>query len=121
MENTTTEDKWPQLNKAWIETCEETVGTKKGAQHAWITPGTMDKVKTRKELKNVLNNSKTKASKQQATKRYSEADKDVKTSARRDKRAYIETLAKEAEEAAAQRNMKALYDTTRKLAEPLRL
>ena len=112
----TTENRWQQLKKAWVETCEETVGTKKSKQREWITPGTLNKVKARKEMKNILNNSKTRASKQEATKRYNEANKAVKTSARQDKRRYIETLAKEAEEAAGQRNMKALYDTTRKLA-----
>lgn len=41
---------------------------------------------------------------------------DVKRSVRNDKRKYIDNLAKEAESAASQQNMKKLYETTRQLS-----
>ncbi|CAG2246715.1 unnamed protein product [Mytilus edulis] len=43
-------------------------------------------------------------------------EKEVRQCVRKDKRAYIENLASQAEEAANMRNMKDLYDTTKKLA-----
>ena len=47
---------------------------------------------------------------------YVEANKDVKRSVRNDKRKYIEDLAKEAETAASQHNMKSLYNTTKQMS-----
>ena len=61
-------------------------------------------------------NSRTRAGKTEAQKRYTIANKDVKSSTRRRKRNFVENLARQAENAAAQKNMKALYETTRKLS-----
>ena len=47
---------------------------------------------------------------------YAETNKDVKRSVRNDKRKYIEDLAKEAETAASQHNLKTLYDTTKQMS-----
>ena len=72
-----------------------------------------------KEKKDEINNSLTKAAAQKqyaAQKRYAEANRAVKKRVKTDKENFIESLAKEAEDAAAQGNMKQLYDTTRKLA-----
>ena len=73
------------------------------------------KNRLRKQLKDVLNNSKTRASKQRAQKQYSAADREVKNSARRDKREFVSKMAAEAEEAARHNNIKALYDNIRML------
>jgi hypothetical protein len=51
---------------------------------------------------------------------YNKAHKEVRQSVRKDRRTYIESLAAQAEEAANMRNMKDLYDTTKKLAENFR-
>ncbi|CAG2232164.1 unnamed protein product [Mytilus edulis] len=47
---------------------------------------------------------------------WSQIKEEVRQCVRKDKRAYIENLASQAEEAANMRNMKDLYDTTKKLA-----
>jgi hypothetical protein len=73
-------------------------------------------VEERREKKENLNQSKTRAGKQKAMINYNKANREVKNSVRRDKRTYIERLATEAEEASKKNNMKALYDTTRLLA-----
>ena len=80
-----------------------------------ISADTMQKVEDQKELKNVLNNCKTRASKKEAQERYNKAHKDVRRAARKDK-TYIDKLAQDAQAAAVKRNMKELYDTTRKLS-----
>ena len=110
------ESKWQGMKEAWVAACRTTVGTKKGKQQDWTTPETLIKVEARKRQKEVLNNSRTRASKQKAMQEYSRANREVRNSARRDKRAYVNRLAEEAEEAAGKNNMKALYDTTRQLA-----
>ena len=47
---------------------------------------------------------------------YNKVHKEVRQSVRKDRRTYKENLAAQAEEAANMRNMKDLYDTTKKLA-----
>ena len=60
--------------------------------------------------------SRTWASKAKAHGEYSAANREVKRSIRKDKRDYIDNLAKQAEEAAGQGNLKHLYMITKKLA-----
>ena len=110
------EEMWEQAKQMWTGACEETVGRKKMEHKPWITPTTLEKIHTRKSKKAVINSSRTRSSKAEAQKQHSEANREVKRSIRTDKRNYIDTLAREAEDAAGQRNMKALYDTTKKLS-----
>ena len=73
-------------------------------------------MQVRKEKKGAVNNSRTRAAKAAAQEEYTEANRAVKNSVKTDKANFIEDLAKEAEDASAQGNMKQLYDVTRKLA-----
>ena len=68
--------------------------------------------------KPIVNNSCTRAEKARAQKEYADANKEVKINIKTltDKKNYINSLAKEAEEATYSGNMKQLYDTTRKLS-----
>lgn len=75
----------------------------------------MHKIKVRKQKKEALNISRTRATKVVAQAKYTKAHKEVKRSVRTDKQRYIDNLAEVAEQAAATGNMKQLYDTTRKL------
>ena len=63
----------------------------------------------------MLNNSKTRSAKQIASKAYTEANKEVKSNARKDKWVFVDKLTEEAEEAARQNNIKALYDNIKLL------
>ena len=73
-------------------------------------------MQVRKKKKDATNNSRTKAAKATAQEEYTEANRAIKNSVKTDKANLIEDLAKEAEDASAQENMKQLYDITRKLA-----
>ena len=115
-ENISVEERWKHQKEVWLETCKETVGYRRAENKPWITPGTLAKVETRRTIKTKVNNSRTRTSKQEAHAQYQQANEEVKKSARKDKRSYYERLATEAEEAAGSRNMKALYDTARKLS-----
>ena len=77
---------------------------------------TINKLQVRKEKKAVLNNSRTRSTKTAAHEQYTVANRAVKKSVKTDKVNFIDSLAKEAEDAAARGNMNQLYDTTRKLA-----
>ena len=70
----------------------------------------------RKEKKGAINNSRTRAAKATPQEEYAETNRAVKNSVKTDKANFIEDLAKEAEDASAQGNMKQLYEITRKLA-----
>ncbi|VDI37318.1 Hypothetical predicted protein [Mytilus galloprovincialis] len=72
------------------------------------------KSRQKEKYKNILNNNKTRSAKQSASREYTIANKDVRNSARRDKRA-VDKLTTEAEEAARANNIKALYDNIKLL------
>ena len=109
------EDHWQEIKNAFTTACETSVGLKNRKHQEWITPETLVKVEKRKNIKNILNNSKTRSAKQSASKEYTIANKDARNSARRDKRAFVEKLTAEAEEAARANNIKALYDNIKLL------
>ena len=112
---------WQQIKEMWTSTCIEVLGKKKYQQNYWISADTVNKVQVRKEKKGAINNSRTRAAKATAQEEYTEANRAVKNSVKTDKTNFIEDLAKEAEDASAQGNMKQLYDITRTLAAKYKL
>ena len=65
--------------------------------------------------KQQINNCRTRVAKKEAQKQYAEANSEVKINVRTDKRKFVNRVAQEADEAAASRNMKQLYDITKEL------
>ncbi|KAJ8403445.1 hypothetical protein AAFF_G00352170 [Aldrovandia affinis] len=55
---------WQQEREAWTTTCEEAIGKKKTQQNEWTSAETLTKVQKRKELKEALNNSRTRETKE---------------------------------------------------------
>ena len=92
------------------------LGPKKNQHKDWISVDTLQKIQARRLKKEAVNERRTRASKAAAQAEYTEANKEVKRSLKKDKRDYIDSLAQEAEEAAYHGNMKDLYMTTKKLA-----
>ena len=78
------EDTWKGLKSIWKETCKEVVGRWKTNIKPWLSTKTIMKVSERRGKKEVLNRSKTRATKATAEKEYQEANKEVKKSVRRD-------------------------------------
>ncbi|XP_076439127.1 uncharacterized protein LOC143278001 [Babylonia areolata] len=115
-EETDIESQWQKVKETLTSTCQEVVGPKRHQQKEWISAVTLGKIEKRKQKKAAVNNSRTRAAKAKAQADFTEANREVKRSARTDKRKYIDSLAEEAEEAAASNNMKLLYDTTKKLS-----
>ena len=73
-------------------------------------------IEKRRDIKQKLNQAKTRAQKQNLNEQYKTKNKEVKKSARRDKRDFIDKLATDAQKAADTRNMKDLYNITKQLA-----
>ena len=82
---------------------------RKKTQHKeWISANTIHNLETRRERKTVLNNSRTRAAKAKAQEEYTAADREVKRSIKKDKRDHIDDLARQAETAAGQGNLRDL-------------
>ncbi|VDP27311.1 unnamed protein product [Schistosoma curassoni] len=102
--------------EAITSTCHEVLGHKKHYHKEWITVDTLDKIEERKNKKAAINTSRTRAEKVKAQAKYTKVNKQVKRSIRTDKRKYVEDIAMTAEKAARERNMRRLYDITKKLS-----
>ena len=109
------ETQWKHYKKLWHDTCQEVPGKKKTQHKEWISADTIHKLETRRERKTVPNNSRTRAAKAGAQEEYTAVNREVKRSIKKDKRDYIDDLARQAETAAGQGNMKDLYLVTKKL------
>ena len=109
------ETQWGHCKKLWHNTCEEVLGKEKTQHKEWISADTIHKLETRREWKTVLNNSRTRAVKAKAQEEYTTVDREVKRSIKKDKRDYIDDLARQAETASGQGNMRDLYLVTKKL------
>ena len=110
------EGRWTQVKETYTQVCDEVLGFKRPHQKAWITEGTWKLIEERKVLKFKLDQARTRAQKQTAQGIYSAKNKQVKKSARKDKRTYIDNLATNAQQAAAKNDMKTLYNITKQLS-----
>ncbi|VDP47405.1 unnamed protein product [Schistosoma margrebowiei] len=114
-EGTTVESNWKGIKEAITSTCHEVLGHKKHHHKEWITVDTLDKIQERRNKKEEINTSRTRAEKAKGQAEYTVVNKQVKKSIRTDKREYVEDLATTAEKAAREGNMRQLYDITKKL------
>ena len=110
------EQEWSKIKEMYSSTCEEVLGKAKREQKAWISENTWRLVEERRVVKAKLEAAKTRQQKLATVERYNEKNHEVKRSCRRDKRQRIDEIARETEEAAEQRDMKRVYDTTRLLS-----
>lgn len=110
------EDRWQQIKKVFVETGEEVIGYRKRKSKPWITEETEKKIEERKNLKEKKNQAKGNEEIAATTEAYNSKHREVQRSFRRDKRAWAENLARDAQEAAAQGNSKELYKITKTLA-----
>ncbi|VDP52236.1 unnamed protein product [Schistosoma margrebowiei] len=115
-EGTTVESNWRWIKEAITSTCHEVLGHKKHHHKEWITVDTLDKIQERRNKKAAINTSRTREEKAKAQAEYTVVNKQVKRSIRTDKRKYVEDLAKTAEKAAREGNMRQLFDITKKLS-----
>jgi len=112
----TVEEQWSTIRETWKTTCKTVLGKKTRKRKEWLTTETWTLITERKNLKDLINRTQDQAEKRELQTRYREKNKEVKRSARRDKRKHTEELTTEAETAAGQRNMKRLYEITRTLS-----
>ena len=107
------EQEWSKIREIYSSTCEEVLGRAKRERKAWMSENTWRLVEERRVLEVKLEAAKTRQQKLAAVGRYNEKNHEVERSCRRDKRRRIDEISREAEEAAEQRDMKRVNDTTR--------
>ena len=103
------------FSTAMMESAKETFGYTKTCKFEWISPDIWRTIEKRRQLEKMALDSKSSRLKNGAVVQYREKDKQVRTSAIRDKRRYVERLAIEAEAAAWRKDVKTVYLITRKL------
>nr|KAG5693522.1 hypothetical protein BaRGS_006224 [Batillaria attramentaria] len=112
----TIEEHWHDLRETWTATCREVLGKKTRQHKEWLTSDTWDLITERKRLKDLINHTDDQDHKRDLQAQYWDVNRQVKRSARNDKRNFINDLTEEAETAAGQRNVKRLYEITRTLS-----
>ena len=116
MENETIEEKWRTIQTIFTETSEKVLGFKEKNKKDWMTQQTWEKIKERKKVKDEMNVCKTRAKKIELQKQYKERNREVKRSARKDQRNYIDNLAHQAQEATNRGNLRELFAITKMLS-----
>ena len=96
------------FNKVLKESGEKILGFKCKKKEEWIQQDTWKKIEERKAIKQRINSTKSERIKDQLRGRYSLLDKEVKSLARADKRAYVDELANEAEAASGRQDARTL-------------
>ena len=112
----TVENHWIGIQKTWQDACTKVLGKKEREQKEWMTKGTWEKIEKRRDLKQETNRCCDQQQKEDLKAQYWEINREVKKSARQDKRQFIHNLTEEAEIAAKQNNMKRVYEITRALS-----
>ena len=95
-----------------MESVKRKIRYTKTCKSEWISQDTWRTIEERRKLKKTALGSKSPSLNERAVAQYREKDKQVKTSARRDKKQYVERLATEAEAAAERKDIKAIYQIT---------
>lgn len=93
--------RWEHIKAAYLRTSEVCLGTQEKKRKEWITTDTLQAISTRRKLKKQLFDAKSERLKERYKLSYQQADKEVKRLAKLDKRAFMDNLASQAEEAAS--------------------
>lgn len=110
------EEHWERIKNTLTDTAEEVLGFRNTRRKEWMSTNTWECIEQRRELKLKLNNWRTRNQKVELQAAYHAKDREVKKNAKADRKKWVADLAESAETAARERNMKGLYDITRKLA-----
>lgn len=115
-EETPLEEHWCAIRDALTETCQEVLGKRERIIKEWLSSETWQKINNRREIKQKINSCENEDVKKVLREEFTQMNKEVKKSARKDKRHFYDALATEAEEAAEKRDLSTLYKITRTLS-----
>ncbi|XP_073668649.1 uncharacterized protein [Paramisgurnus dabryanus] len=115
-EETPLEEHWSSLRDTLTDTCQEVLGKREWTTKEWLSSDTWQLIKSRKDIKQQINSNKNEEEKKVLRDKYTQINKKVKKSARKDKRLFYDALATEAEQAAGKRDLSTLYKVTKTLS-----
>lgn len=104
------------LETAFNETAKEILGYRKNKSKPWISQESWALIAERKQINNRIINTRSERTRENLRDQYKGKDKEIKKQIKIDKKAWIDNMAKEAEEAAGKHHMKTLYSITKRLS-----
>jgi len=110
------EEEHDKILEAYRDAAKKVIGAPKKQSKPWIGDKTWGKIKERKEAKLKMEGVRSERLKQRKREEYNAKDKEVKRSAREDKRKWMEEKAVTAERAAENGRNKELYSITKTIA-----
>ncbi|KAH3846544.1 hypothetical protein DPMN_088846 [Dreissena polymorpha] len=87
----------------WKDSCQEALGKRANTFKELLSGNTWNLIQNRRDIKQKINNTKNEDEKKVLQEEYTSMNKEIKKSARTDKRVFYDTLATEAEQAAGKR------------------
>ena len=115
-EETPLEEHWNSLKDTWEKTCTEVLGKRTRHDKEWLSGDTWTLIEDRRNIKHQINHCHGAQEKKELKEKYATLNKEVKKSARKDKRVFYDALATEAQEAAEKKDLSTLYKVTRTLS-----
>ena len=116
LEDTDIDHHWNKVKEIFEKTCNDELGPSTHRNKDWITTETLEKVQERREIKALVNNSKTRTEKLSAQQKYGVKNREVKKAIQKDKNSYLEELAERAEKAAMDGHMRIVHQITKTLS-----
>ena len=114
-DETEVEKTWTNFKDVYNKTAEKVLGFRRRKMKPWISTDSWRHVEERGLIKQAVDEAKSERIKNQKREQYRQKDTEVKRSIRRDKRAWIDRIATEAEESAARGHLKGVYDAAKVL------
>ena len=114
-EETDVETHWNHIKQAITTTCQDALGFQEREHKQWISQRSLEFIERRRQMKELVNTSKTRAMKEKRRKLYRDAARDVKKSIKNDKESFSKMLAERAERAATSGQTRILYQTAKTL------
>ena len=109
------ENDWKKIMQTYQKTAEKVLGFQSRSNKQWISAESWKKMDDGRELKRKIDSTRSERVREQLRNAYSTKNKEVKKQLKKDKNDWAE-VAKEAQKAAEQGHLKAVYDATRKLS-----
>ena len=105
-----------EITSAMTDVGKRVLGFKRQQNKEWLSAETWSAVERRRLTKEKLMSAKSERLQRRLSRQYAEANKEVKDRARSDKRAFLDNMADEAEQAAGRGDLATLYNITRALS-----
>jgi hypothetical protein len=109
------ESRWTGITSALQRSCEEILGQVRNDSKEFISPDTWNIIEKRKQVKQRIQETLDPPEQTVLREQYRSLNKDVESEVGRDKRNYVHSLPKMAQNAADRHNLKDLFHTSRKL------